>query len=65
MKLFVILTIVFIRESQSEWKLIWNEEFDSEIIDSNEWEIENELNSCEGKKFYFLLIQDCRLEFKF
>jgi hypothetical protein len=48
MKLFVILTIVFIRESQSEWKLIWNEEFDSEIIDSNKWQIENELNSCEG-----------------
>jgi hypothetical protein len=40
--------MIFIRESQSGWNLMWNEEFDSEIIDSNKWEIENELNSCQG-----------------
>jgi hypothetical protein len=40
--------MICIRESQSEWNLIWNEEFDSEIIDSNKWEIENETVSCEG-----------------
>ncbi len=48
MKLLVLLFMIFIRESQSGWNLTWNEEFDSEIIDSNKWEIENESNPCHG-----------------
>ncbi len=48
MKVFVLFVIILVRESQSGWDLIWNEEFDDKIIDTNKWEIENELNSCHG-----------------
>jgi hypothetical protein len=48
MKLLVLFVIIVVRESQSDWRLIWNEEFDDEIIDTNKWEIEDELNPCHG-----------------
>jgi hypothetical protein len=37
-----------VRKSQSGWDLIWNEEFIETIIDTDKWQIENELVSCHG-----------------
>jgi hypothetical protein len=56
MKLLFLIFIIFVRESESGWRLTWNEEFDDETIDLNKWEIENELNSCHGLNFtlYFI-----------
>jgi hypothetical protein len=48
MKLLVLFLIIFVRRSQSGWDLIWNEEFNQTTIDTNKWEIENELVSCHG-----------------
>jgi hypothetical protein len=48
MKLLVLFLIVLVRESQSVWNLIWFDEFDDKNIDTNKWEIEDELNSCHG-----------------
>jgi hypothetical protein len=48
MKLLVLFLIVVVRESQSGWHLIWFDEFSDKIIDTNKWEIENELYSCQG-----------------
>jgi hypothetical protein len=48
MKLLVLFLIVVVRESQSGWDLIWNEEFGDKIIDTNKWETENELDLCYG-----------------
>jgi hypothetical protein len=48
MKKLVLILVIFVRESQSGWKLIWNEEFNGAIIDTNKWEIENESHSCYG-----------------
>jgi hypothetical protein len=33
MKLLALVVMIFIRESDSEWNLVWNEEFDSEFPD--------------------------------
>jgi hypothetical protein len=32
----------------SEWVLKWNDEFDNKTIDANKWDIENELQWCNG-----------------
>jgi hypothetical protein len=48
MKLLVLFFIVLVRESQSGWDLIWNEEFGHKTIDTKKWKIENELISCHG-----------------
>jgi len=48
MKLLALFVIVLVRESQSGWHLVWNEEFGDEIIDTNKCEIENEIDSCHG-----------------
>jgi hypothetical protein len=47
---FVLLHVffIFVRESYSGWNMTWNEEFDNKIIDTNKWEIENEINACHG-----------------
>jgi len=48
MKILVLFVIILVKESQSGWDLIWNEEFGDKIINTNKWEIEDELNSCHG-----------------
>jgi hypothetical protein len=39
MKVFLLFVIILVRESQSGWDLVWNEEFDGKIINTNKWEI--------------------------
>jgi hypothetical protein len=45
--LFVVI-VILVRQSMSRWVLEWNDEFDDEEIDTNKWEIENELRQCNG-----------------
>ncbi len=45
--LFVVI-VILVRQSMSRWVLEWNDEFDGEEIDTNKWEIENELGQCNG-----------------
>jgi hypothetical protein len=48
MKLLALFFIIFMRETESGWNLIWNEEFNNETIDANKWEVENESDRCHG-----------------
>ncbi len=45
--LFVVI-VILVRQSMSEWVLKWNDEFDNKTIDANKWDIENELQWCNG-----------------
>jgi hypothetical protein len=56
MKLLILSTMILINGSHSEWNLIWNEEFNHEIIDKNKWETENESNHCYGLIFFVLFL---------
>jgi hypothetical protein len=48
MKIFVLFVIIIVRESQSGWDLIWNEEFNDKIINPNKWEIITRVDPLEG-----------------
>ncbi len=61
MKLLVLFLIIFVRRSQSGWDLIWNEEFNQTTIDTNKWEIENELVSCHGQNYELLKLFNQKL----
>ncbi len=45
--LFVVI-VILVRQSMSNWVLKWKDEFDNEAIDTNKWDIENELEECYG-----------------
>ena len=52
--LFVVI-VILVRQSMSKWVLNWFDEFDNEVIDTNKWEIENELGECYGyNRFFFI-----------
>jgi hypothetical protein len=44
---FVVI-VILVRQSTSNWVLKWEDEFDSETMDTNKWEIENESEQCNG-----------------
>jgi hypothetical protein len=48
MKILVLFVIILVKESQSGWDLIWNEEFGDKIIDTNKWEIMTEVDPING-----------------
>ncbi len=49
---FVVI-VILVRQSMSNWVLKWEDEFDNETVDTNKWEIENELGHCKGIFFLF------------
>ncbi len=46
----VILIVLLVKESYGGWNLIWNDEFDNQTLDTEKWEVENELDTCHGLK---------------
>jgi len=41
--------MVLIEKSELKLNLEWNDEFNSSILDTDKWEIENESNPCHGQ----------------
>jgi len=44
----LLLSAVLIKESESKWNLVWNDEFDNSTLDTDKWQIENETSPCHG-----------------
>lgn len=34
--------------TNEEWKLVWNDEFNESSLNTQKWELENESNGCHG-----------------
>ena len=45
---FMVFTITAISQHNCDWKLVFNDEFDNNSIDSQKWEVVNEDKYCTG-----------------
>jgi len=44
----IIIVVINIVKSKSEWILQWKDEFNDEILNASNWQVKNELISCDG-----------------